>query len=310
MRTLFRVLLTPRASSWRRPSRPRGSRRRSRRPTTIASPATATPTLKRDNGTPVAVDAPALRGLDARPDGVRGLPRGSRDARRLSPPRHARRRSTAPAVTTTSAATYHDSIHAQGAREVRASIVAPACADCHGTPRHPRQDRPDEPRVRTRRCRRPAARCHDGDHAQLRRRRPRRGAEEGRRARAGLRRLPHGARDPAGRHRRVAPGRDRRVRHRATRRSPSAFTPHVPRQGDAARLRPRGRVRRLPRRARHPARRRTRRRRCRRRNLVGDVRQVPPGRQRELRAVRPAPEPARLHSAAPCSGGRTASTGC
>ena len=117
-------------------------------------------------------------------------------------------------------------------------------------PRHPPPRRSGEPRL-------PDQRAVDvrqvprGHQAALRREHSRHGARRGQREGAGLRRLPHGPFDPAGRDRRLAPEHHERMRH-LPRRIAADLSRHVSRAGDLARVRARGGVRRLSRLARHP----------------------------------------------------------
>ena len=189
-------------------------------------------------------------------------------------------------------ATYHDSIHAR-AREKSGLNVAPACADCHG--RHDILGKTD-PKSRVSHAQVPATCgvCHDGikrrydtgvHAAALKKGDPRapvcadcHTAHAIQRADTDASRL--GATAECGScHASVAESFTR------------TFHGKVTQLGSAAR----GRVRRLPRRARHSA-----GVECRLHGVAeepaGDVRQVSPGRQRALRAVRPASEPARLQT--------------
>ena len=249
------------------------------------------PDAKRANGTSVAVDAPALA---ASTHGPMACVDCHADLATLVEFPHP---DTLEKVNCASChddvgANYHDSIHSR-AREKSGLDVAPACADCHGT--HDIRGRTD-PTSRVAHAQVPATcgRCHAG----IKRR-----YDTGVHAAA----LKKG--DPN------APVcADCHTAHDIQRADTDAWRlgvtaecgschasvvdvvqPHVPRQGDAARLRPRGRVRRLPRRARHSA-----GVECRVDGVAeepaDDMRQVPPGRQRALRPVRPASEPARLQA--------------
>ncbi len=143
---------------------------------------------------------------------------------------------------------FRDSIH--GKALIKSGLsVAPTCTDCHGS--HDIRGKTD-----------PASKVFrktiPGDLQQLPRghrprvlgERPRGAGGEGQPPRAGLHELPHGARDPP-----VGRGGLEARGHQGVRHLPRAVARdlprHVPRPGDGARVRARGVVRRLPRRARH-----------------------------------------------------------